>query len=237
VSLFLSRLRLRRDAATAALRPLLIPDDADERVAASHRLIWSLFADRPDRRRDFLWREDKENSFMVLSLRPPLDARNLFAVETKSFDPRLSPGDRLAFVLRANATTSAKPASRDRRGERIDIVMATLAPLARGEARSRAREDLTERAGQAWLTRQGSTSGFAVDPREILVRDYRVQRLPRRSASTAHSRAAPVTLGVLDLGGVLTVTEPTVFVAAMAKGFGRAKAFGCGLMLVRRVAG
>jgi CRISPR system Cascade subunit CasE len=39
---------------------------------------------------------------------------------------------------------------------------------------------------------------------------------------------------VLDFEGVLEVTDPVRFLAALANGFGRARAFGCGLMLIRR---
>jgi CRISPR system Cascade subunit CasE len=237
MSLFLSRLRLRRDAATAALRQLFLPDDEDERIATGHRLVWSLFADAPDRKRDFLWREGEEHSFMVLSARPPLDTHRLFALETQEFAPRLSPGDRLGFVLRANATTSAKPSAGDQRGERIDIVMAALTPLAKGEARSRARGEFADREGRAWLLRQSAKSGFSANPEELCVSGYRVHRLPRRRVAAGPGRVAGVTLGVLDLEGVLTIVEPVAFLAAMAAGFGRAKAFGCGLMLVRRLAG
>ena len=41
--------------------------------------------------------------------------------------------------------------------------------------------------------------------------------------------------GVLDISGVLIVEDPVRFLAAQAAGFGRARAFGCGLMLIRRV--
>ena len=41
-------------------------------------------------------------------------------------------------------------------------------------------------------------------------------------------------IGVLEFEGVLTVTSPAEFVAAVLQGFGRAKAFGCGLMLIAR---
>jgi CRISPR system Cascade subunit CasE len=40
--------------------------------------------------------------------------------------------------------------------------------------------------------------------------------------------------GVLDLAGTIEVTDSDAFLAALAQGFGRAKAFGCGLMLIRR---
>jgi CRISPR system Cascade subunit CasE len=40
---------------------------------------------------------------------------------------------------------------------------------------------------------------------------------------------------VLDINGVLTVKDPERFLVALASGFGRARAFGYGLMLIRRV--
>jgi CRISPR system Cascade subunit CasE len=47
-------------------------------------------------------------------------------------------------------------------------------------------------------------------------------------------RGANMKIGVLDFEGVLEVTDPDRFVDAVAQGFGRAKGFGCGLMLIRR---
>ena len=40
--------------------------------------------------------------------------------------------------------------------------------------------------------------------------------------------------GILDLTGRIEIADPAVFLALLARGFGRAKAFGCGLMLIRR---
>ncbi|WP_243641924.1 type I-E CRISPR-associated protein Cas6/Cse3/CasE [Rhodovulum steppense] len=42
--------------------------------------------------------------------------------------------------------------------------------------------------------------------------------------------------GILDLEGRIEVTDPEALLARLARGFGRAKAFGCGLMLIRRAA-
>ena len=39
----------------------------------------------------------------------------------------------------------------------------------------------------------------------------------------------------VDFSGQLTVTDPLAFVAALGAGIGHAKAFGCGLLLIRRV--
>ena len=41
--------------------------------------------------------------------------------------------------------------------------------------------------------------------------------------------------GILDFLGTIEVTEPDQFLEALHRGFGRAKAFGCGLMLIRRL--
>ena len=38
----------------------------------------------------------------------------------------------------------------------------------------------------------------------------------------------------LDFQGVLTVGDPDSLLPAIARGFGAAKAYGCGLMLIRR---
>ena len=39
----------------------------------------------------------------------------------------------------------------------------------------------------------------------------------------------------LDFSGELTVIDPAAFIVALSKGIGPAKAFGCGLLLVRRI--
>lgn len=232
--LHLSRLTLRRDAAVAALAPLLVPDDADARIGGAHHLLWSLFADHPDRRRDFLWRDDagaggRGHVFHVLSRRPPLDRLGLFDVETQAFAPVLAAGDRLRFRLRANATVSVG-AEGAGRGKRADIVARALAPLAPEERRLR-RHDVIQAVGRQWLAAQGARAGFApaVDGDAALVTvdgaDWRVLR---------RSGAPPATFAVLDFAGIVEIADPGAFLAALPAGFGRAKAFGCGLMLIRR---
>lgn len=257
--LYLSRARLRRDVPAAALRRLLVADDADERTAATHHLVWTLFADAPDRARDFLWREAEPGLFYLLSERPPIDHHGLFHVDPpKPFAPALTAGDRLTFSLRANATVArqatGKPRAKDGRvrGGRSDVVMDAL-HAASGVQRAESRRGVLDAVAHAWLTRQGERHGFALDPRTgpahataavdddldggdaddgvsggVRATGYRVLRVDRGAGR------ARLQLGVLDLEGALTVRDPKLFVAALGQGFGRAKAFGCGLMLVRR---
>jgi CRISPR system Cascade subunit CasE len=208
----------------AALARLLVPQDGAARTAASHHLVWSLFADGPERQRDFLWREEKPGHFYTLSARPPTDPHGLFELsDPKPFAPLLEPGDRLGFSLRANPVISRQEAH-GTRGRRHDVVMDALH---RGDGdRADRRPEAIATAGAAWLNRQGAAHGFVPDG-AVGVDGYETMRLPRTSLP-------PIRFGRLDITGVLTVSDPTRFLAALAAGFGRSRAFGCGLMLIRR---
>ena len=222
-ALFLSRVRLRRDAAVATLAPLLLPEGV-ARPGAMHRLVWSLFSDGPERKRDFLWREEAPGRFLALSARPP-NRMDLFDVDTKPFEANLSAGDRLGFVLRANAVV-ARSLGPGQRGVRHDVVMDALKAVPT-EGRAEARLDAVVSAGRAWLDRQGAAHGFRPDP-GCGVDGYDRVRLDRGKARAA-------VFGVMDFTGVLLVQDPALFLSSLAAGFGRARAFGCGLMLIRRV--
>lgn len=225
-ALFLSRIALRRDGSTAALARLLVPEGGTApRSAAGHHLLWSLFADSPERQRDFLWREEAPGRFLALSARMPVDEHGLFHVESKPFAPDLHAGDRLRFALRANPVIS-RPGPRGERGKRDDVVMHALHAVESGK-RAEAREAAIPIAGRAWLARQGERHGFTPEG-EVAVDGYETVRLARPGASK------PVQFGQLDFEGVLTVRDPVAFLAQLAQGFGRARAFGCGLMLIRR---
>lgn len=235
MTLWLSRVRIARGADLDALRPLLDPGALhpaamDPRMLgtqtdAHHRLIWTLFADSPDRRRDFLWRAEGAGRFTLLSQRPPTASRVFEAPEMKAFAPVLMPGDRLAFALRANATRDRAGSAK---GRRVDVVMHALHDVPPKD-RAASRMTLAQDAASEWLTGQGARAGFV--PEEVIVGDYSVAALP---SHTGRRKGQPQ-YGILDLTGVLRVTDPAAFLARLGQGFGRARGFGCGLMLIRRV--
>lgn len=222
---FFSRVELRRDAPAAAIRAVLMPEGQAARAATAHHLVWTLFADAPERARDFLWREHAPGVFYLLSDRAPHDVHGLFDVkEPKVFAPILRPGDRLAFELRVNATISRGGAP-GVRGKPCDIVMDALHRLPAGR-RAGAKTDVCNRVAPEWLSRQGQRAGFGIERIDVL--GYSTIGLDRgRDRVDAK-------LGVLDLRGILAVHDAGLFVAAIGAGFGRGKAFGCGLMVVRR---
>lgn len=231
MTLYFSRLTLRRSSSAAALMPLLDPPEPGQAADAHHRLMWSVFSDDPGRERDFLWRYDGRGRFFTLSARAPA-ASDLFQPhETKVFEPRLSVGDRLQFKLRANATRDRAAASRgpkeQRKDRRVDIVMDGLHRAASGEVtRAGLRDRVAATVAVEWMRRQGSNRGFR--PHLTAVEGYSTINLGRQ-------RRQGATLGILDLVGSIEVTSPETFVSALAGGFGRAKAWGCGLMLIRRL--
>src|SRR5262249_47532722 len=140
-NLYLSRARLRssRGEALSAIAPLLIPRTRSERAGNAHRILWLLFQNDPNARRDFLWRDEGRGRFLILSKRRPSDPLGVFDIETKPFDPVLTSGDRLAFALRANPVIATKQAATPRadrarvRSRRVDVVLHALYRIPKAE--------------------------------------------------------------------------------------------------------
>lgn len=228
--IFLSRVTLRRDASVGALLPLLLGETRKQSnsVQSGHHLVWSLFADKQDRKRDFLWRETTAGTFLILSARLPKDCHGLFHIdEPKPFTPQLAAGDRLQFSLRANPVIRKRKSPDAVRSTKHDVVMAALNDLPEGE-RAAARFPAIRDSGFSWLARQADKAGFAVDRDEVTVDGYTRHRIPRRQ------KGQPLAFSTVDFDGVIEVRDPAKLLAKMACGFGAAKAYGCGLMLIRR---
>ena len=227
---YLSRVRLKHSASVSALAPLLLGEAGRGSATRQpgHHLVWSLFADAPDRRRDFLWREMDTGVFLTLSARPPEDHHGLFEIaEPKPFTPVLEPEDRLRFSLRANPVIRRRDLSGSR-SVKHDVVMDALRTRPRDE-RAGHRRAAMEEQGFAWLHRQGAKAGFSVRSGEAGVDAYDRHRISRTESQK------PMSYSTLDFEGILTVTDPASFLQAIARGFGASKAYGCGLMLIRRV--
>jgi CRISPR system Cascade subunit CasE len=154
----LARARLRRDVPAQSLARLLVPREPGARFGAAHHLVWALFADDCDRRRDFLWREIRPGEFLILAARPPADPHGFFDLESKPFAPALHSGQPVRFDLRANPVVSIV-AKQGERGKRHDVVMHAISKEALAE-RATARERAIREAGGAWLAHKGAAAGF-----------------------------------------------------------------------------
>ena len=224
--LFLSRARLRRDTSIRALLPVLLGSEGGASSGKpGHHLMWYLFTDEVRRTRDFLWRELEPGLFLTLSARRPEDPHGLFAIdEPKRFAPLLERGDHLRFSLRANPVVRRRVGPKHRLAKH-DVVMHALR---QGEGERAARRLTTVReAGLAWIQEQGARHGFRVQSGEVLIDGYAQHRIRRRGSGV-------VSYSTLDFDGVLCVEDPSAFLVGVSRGFGSAKAYGCGLMLLRR---
>lgn len=230
--LYFTKVSLRRDAAAGALAPILLgqTERGGNSQQPGHHLMWYLFADAPERRRDFLWRMMDRGVYLTLSKRPPADPKGLFEMkEPKLFTPILESEDRLHFALRANAVVRRKDPARQK-SFKHDVVMDMLRTLPTGE-RAEHRRDIIRKAGLTWLARQATTAGFAFQSSEVTVEGYELHHIARRGRTTP-----PMRFSSIDFEGEITVKDPEALIEAIQRGFGASKGYGCGLMLIRRVA-
>lgn len=254
--MFFSMIRLRRDVSPKEVAGLVRGD-----VYSLHKLVWNLFSDGPDRTRDFLYRYESVKgwpTFYAVSAREPEDSGGLWEISPKNYEPRLSKGERLAFKLRVNPIQHDKKerteseievwrASRKERGlkeklptkKRIrhDVVMEAKTKLNFKEMPHDKRPhvaELIQDTGFAWLKARETEQGF-------LVEDDKEKPTVRADGYCQHrlfkgKGTKPITFSTLDFNGILTVTDPDTFIGeSLYNGIGPAKAFGCGLMLVRRI--
>jgi CRISPR system Cascade subunit CasE len=226
--MFLSRIRLRPDAAGNREFWKMMGSEYQ-----AHHMVWDLFTDSPDRERDFLYRvEENEGLPTIYSAceREPVNRGGMWTIETKPYDPVLRPGQQLAFVLRANPVRTKC----DEKGKhhRHDVVMEVKTRL---KQQGRPREEwppepeIVQQAGFAWLATKGEASGFSVEEEAVRADGYVQRRFRKRKGRYE------ISISTLDYTGVLTVTDPERFKAALYNGIGPAKGFGCGMMMVRPV--
>jgi CRISPR system Cascade subunit CasE len=238
------------------------PDKLAEILKADHyqlhQLLWRLFPNQDkEAKRDFLFRKDDEGSFprfYLLSASEPVALSGILNVESKCFNPELRTGDRLSFNLRSNPVeqiTQAKNPedqifSRIERKQqglkdkkiRHDVVMHLKKSLSDENKRhdvvmrlknffdedkeDYSQAELEQFAGEKWLVERAEKNGFKL--LSVIAHGYQQHHFKRRK----------IKISTLDFEGILEITDPELFKNALFKGIGSAKAFGCGLMLIKR---
>ena len=193
-----------------------------------HQLLWALFPQAPEAQRDFLFKRDETGSWPVyylLSQRQPQTESIALDVESKLFNPQIENGDRFSFSLRANPVRTRKtddPNSKKR--HRDDVVWLLKDHYKKSGKEVPSQAILSQQAGEAWIERQGERHGFKIET--VRADSYQQHRLKKNKRTICFS--------TLDFNGQMIVTDREAFTAALYKGIGPAKAFGCGLMMVRR---
>jgi CRISPR system Cascade subunit CasE len=88
---------------------------------------------------------------------------------------------------------------------------------------------LIQEAGVRWLASRAERYGFSFDQGGVSIEGY-TQHVSRK-----RKQKSPIRYSTLDVSGLLTVRDVGQFQHSLNNGIGPAKAFGCGLMLVRKV--
>jgi CRISPR system Cascade subunit CasE len=223
---------------------LIEPAQGQEKSAAheratgpygDHQWLWRFLPAESGTPRDFLFRRlDSEATtrFYVVSSRRPENVSAAWRVESREYAPKLMLGERLRFDLRANPVVTH---AHDGKKKRHDVVMQSKKALlnARGLAnweqwQSEDKPQLCELVRESctrWLRDRGERIGFSLNEENLAVDGY----------AQHHGKHDQIRFSTVDFSGELTVIDPNRVAKALIEGIGHAKAFGCGLLLVRRV--
>lgn len=197
-----------------------------------HQALWSLFADHPDRRRDFIYRKHDDHPlpvFYAVSRRPPEEQTTKWSVQTKPYTPDLQKGDVLEFSLRVNPVRTIKDANG--RQKRVDVVMDEKYRERQNQENTATLAERMRKAGLRWLDFRAEKLGFEFSHEHLRVDGYCIQTFYRGKKNQKKNR---IRFATLDFEGVCTVCDPQAMLDTLYHGIGPAKAFGCGLMLIRR---
>ena len=192
---------------------------------AIHQWLWQLFPNQE--KRCFLFREErigKGYQYYLLSEIAPLTNHELFLVETKPYQPKLTVGMKLIFSLRANPVVF-------KNGKRSDVMM-NAKYLAKQQGLDNEIKIRQNEAAINWLIKQSESRGFSlstIDGQQLdcTVINYTQEQFIKKST------LKPITYSSVDYQGVLTVTDVDLFLNTIYQGVGKSKGFGCGLFLLK----
>lgn len=171
-----------------------------------HKLLWTCFPDRPDEKRSFLFRcEEVSSGIQILMLSREQPVPISFAVWDGTKPFSALFAVGSLFMFRLKAN-----------------------PVLRGNVDRKLHAITGEDALSDWLRRKGERHGFSL------------KSVPEFSAchltSFSKKQDAPqIALNIVDISGVLRVTDADAFTGAFRNGIGRGRAFGCGMLLLRRI--
>ncbi|NDI84531.1 type I-E CRISPR-associated protein Cas6/Cse3/CasE [Undibacterium crateris] len=211
---------------------------AQSAAYAEHQWLWKFFPSSQDQQRDFIFRRyDQEVTprFYIVSKRQPVAFSDIWQVQSQPYAPQLSDGLHLSFQLRANPVITK---TNDKgKPQRHDVVMdakkrfllehgltedATWRDLKQDEDKPLLYE-LTQQTCLDWLQSRSDRLGFSIVAANVDA--YQQHRADKRE----------IRFSTVDFSGELIVTDHELFQHTLFHGIGHAKAFGCGLLLVKKL--
>jgi len=199
-----------------------------------HQILWQLFESNPDAKRDFLYRQVLEQGqikYYILSERKPVNDSGIWVIEPpKEYDPQLYKDQKLVFNLRVNPVITAVGSNGKK--QRHDVVMHAKKQLGyrqMSDADKPSIQQLVQDSCLNWLGSRAANNGFSIQAGAVTVDGYQQHRTETKKLKHR------VSFSSVDFQGVLAVTDPQLFRKVLFDGIGKAKAFGCGLFLVKQL--
>lgn len=200
-----------------------------------HQWLWRFLPAPPGSPREFLFRRRDANGqprYYVVSKAVPVSPSPYWFVATKPYAPELAVGEWLDFDLRANPVVTRRDAAG--RSSRHDVVMQAKTRLLRERGLRRwadwtaldrpSMAELVHNTGLAWLQERAGRLGVEFDAGGLRAEGYEQHR----------GKRGALRVSTLDFSGRCRVLDPHALQHSLFAGVGHAKAFGCGLLLVRR---
>jgi len=199
---------------------------------ALHQKVWDLFADSPDRKRDFLYRLDsigKMPLVYAMSVRKPVDNKDIWNIEIKDYAPQIKERMKFGFTVRVNPVCK-------RDGKRHDVVMDAkykMRKVTSGQDNKKTAQEIITDACRKWIEKRSEKNGFKITKQneELVLRADGYQQTQFYKSTGSES----IQYSTVDITGALEVTNERNFKKMLFFGLGPAKGFGCGLMLIRKI--
>ncbi len=222
---------------------LITPTPGHERDAAhawshnpyaEHQWLWQFLPAPAGAPRTFLFRRQDQDgmprTYLVSSSAPQSPTAH-WQVQSKPYTPALAAGDGFRFELRANPVITTRAANG--KSARHDVVMQEkqrmlkergLAKWADWRSPDRpAVQELIQRSCGLWLHARCERLGIEVDGDSLRTEGYEQHR----------GKGGDLRFSTVDFSGRLRVADAAALGVALTQGVGHAKAFGCGLLLLR----
>ena len=224
---------------------LITPTPGQERDAAhdwarnayeEHQWLWRFLPAASGTARNFVFRRrdaDGLPRFYVVSEREPTSPTPHWQVQSRPYAPSLSAGDLLAFELRANPVVTVKTVQG--KAARHDVVMQAKTLLLKAQQLAHwtdwatpdrpPMQALVQQSCSDWLLARAERLGIRLDSDALSADGYEQHR----------GKRGELRFSTVDFSGRLTVADPIALRSALMSGVGHAKAFGCGLLLIRPI--
>jgi len=184
-----------------------------------HRLLWQLYPQDQNAKRDFLFRLNMDihgSEVLVLSEREPHEASWCKSFEKKKFAPHLHNDQLLGFKIRVNPIVRGK-----KDHKRHDAIM-HYKKLNQVMRHQEAVHDATQQWMKMRLEKNGAT---------LLSEGFRADSYSRQALTDGKRW---LRFSTVDVSGNLQVVDPACFMQSLSSGLGGSRSFGCGLMLLRQ---